>query len=126
MTSVAESALETSTAPTAPSLASRFVGRRYIQLVIVLGALMAIGPLTIDAYLPALPALSAEMGATDSQAQLTITGLLLRLGLGQLLVGPLSDAVGRRKPLLIGLRSEEHTAELQSRQYLVCRLLLER
>jgi MFS transporter, DHA1 family, multidrug resistance protein len=103
MTSVADPALETSTAPTATSLASTFVGRRYLQLVVVLGALMAIGPLTIDTYLPALPQLSAEMGATDSQAQLTITGLLLGLGFGQLIIGPLSDAFGRRRPLLIGL-----------------------
>jgi DHA1 family bicyclomycin/chloramphenicol resistance-like MFS transporter len=102
MTSVAEPLATTVPSPTG-SPADRFVGRRYLQLVLVLGALSAIGPLTIDAYLPALPALSAEMGATDSQAQLTITGLLLGLGLGQLLVGPLSDAVGRRKPLLVGL-----------------------
>src|SRR6476620_7462119 len=63
----------------------------------------AIGPLTIDTYLPALPDLTAEMHATTSQAQLTITGLLLGLGLGQLIIGPLSDSVGRRRPLLIGL-----------------------
>ena len=43
------------------------------------------------------------MGATDAQVQLTITGLLLGLGLGQLFIGPLSDAFGRRRPLLIGL-----------------------
>ena len=74
------------------------MGRRYLQLVLVLGVLSAIGPLTIDAYLPALPELSADMAATDAQVQLTITGLLIGLGLGQLLVGPLSDVVGRRKP----------------------------
>ncbi|HZA74477.1 MAG TPA: multidrug effflux MFS transporter [Propionibacteriaceae bacterium] len=102
MTSVADPALETAR-PHQPSLADRFVGRRYVQLVVVLGALMAIGPLTIDTYLPALPQLSAEMGASDAQAQLTITGLLLGLGLGQLIIGPLSDTVGRRRPLLIGL-----------------------
>jgi MFS transporter, DHA1 family, multidrug resistance protein len=103
MTSVADPALETSNAPTEAPLAAAFVGRRYLKLVVVLGALMAIGPLTIDTYLPALPQLSAEMGATDSQAQFTITGLLLGLGLGQLIIGPLSDAFGRRRPLLIGL-----------------------
>lgn len=102
MTSVADPALETAR-PHQPSLADRFVGRRYVKLVLVLGALMAIGPLTIDTYLPALPQLSAEMGATDAQAQLTITGLLLGLGLGQLVIGPLSDTFGRRRPLLIGL-----------------------
>ena len=100
MTSVADSALED---PAIQSPASTFVGRRYVHLVLVLGAMMAIGPLTIDTYLPALPQLSSEMGATDAQAQLTITGLLVGLGLGQLIIGPLSDAFGRRKPLLIGL-----------------------
>jgi MFS transporter, DHA1 family, multidrug resistance protein len=102
MTSLAEPALETAR-PHEPAPAARFVGRRYVQLVVVLGALMAIGPLTIDTYLPALPQLSEEMGATDAQTQLTITGLLLGLGLGQLIIGPLSDTVGRRRPLLVGL-----------------------
>ena len=99
MTTMAEHTLRSSE----PALADRFVGSRYVRLVLVLGALSSIGPLTIDTYLPALPQLSAEMGATHSQAQLTITGLLLGLGLGQLFIGPWSDAVGRRKPLLLGL-----------------------
>ena len=86
-----------------PSLAEQYVGSRYLKLVLVLGALSAIGPLTIDTYLPALPSLTAQFGATDVQAQTTITGLLVGLGLGQLVIGPLSDAVGRRKPLLLGL-----------------------
>jgi DHA1 family bicyclomycin/chloramphenicol resistance-like MFS transporter len=101
MTSLAEPS--TAVANPRVSLASQFVGRRYVQLVLVLGSLSAIGPLTVDTYLPALPQLTAQLHATDSQAQLTITGLLLGLGLGQLLIGPLSDTVGRRKPLLFGL-----------------------
>ena len=105
MTSVAEPLTTDVAATTAPpsQLGDRYVGRRYVQLVLVLGLLSAIGPLTIDTYLPALPELTDQLGATDSQAQLTITGLLVGLGLGQLVVGPLSDAVGRRKPLLWGL-----------------------
>jgi DHA1 family bicyclomycin/chloramphenicol resistance-like MFS transporter len=91
------------TTSTQRALAEQYVGRRYFQLVVVLGALSAIGPLTVDTYLPALPIIRAEFGATDVQAQATLTGLLLGLGLGQLVVGPLSDAVGRRKPLLLGL-----------------------
>ncbi len=92
------------TVTAAPSdLSSRFVGRKYVQLVLVLGSLSAIGPLTIDTYLPALPELSRQLGATDAQAQATITGLLIGLGFGQLIIGPLSDSVGRRKPLLAGL-----------------------
>jgi DHA1 family bicyclomycin/chloramphenicol resistance-like MFS transporter len=78
-------------------------GRSYLKLVLVLGALIAIGPLTIDTYLPAMPAISDELGATEAQVQGTLTGILLGLGLGQLLVGPLADAVGRRRPLMAGL-----------------------
>jgi DHA1 family bicyclomycin/chloramphenicol resistance-like MFS transporter len=85
------------------SLADRFVGNTYVRLVLVLGALSALGPLTIDTYLPALPALTEDLAATDAQAQLTLTGVLAGIGLGQLIIGPLSDAVGRRRPLLIGL-----------------------
>ena len=105
MTSLVErnARLARSDNPAPSRLGDQFVGRRYLQLVLVLGALSAIGPLTIDTYLPALPQLSEEMGATDAQAQLTITGLLVGLGLGQLIIGPLSDAVGRRRPLLVGL-----------------------
>ena len=100
--------MTTTSAPAAvrssrPDSGDTYVGRRYLQLVLVLGSLSAIGPLTIDTYLPALPTLSAELGASDVQAQTTITGLLLGLGLGQLVIGPLSDAFGRRRPLLIGL-----------------------
>jgi DHA1 family bicyclomycin/chloramphenicol resistance-like MFS transporter len=78
-------------------------GRSYVKFVLVLGALIAIGPLTIDTYLPAMPSIADELGATESQVQGTLTGILLGLGLGQLLVGPLADAVGRRKPLIAGL-----------------------
>lgn len=83
----------------------RYVGKRYVYLVLLLGVLTAIGPLTVDTYLPALPALSKELHASDASAQLTMTGLMLGLGLGQLIIGPLSDSVGRRKPLIIGLLS---------------------
>jgi DHA1 family bicyclomycin/chloramphenicol resistance-like MFS transporter len=102
MTSLADQSVAI-VAPAESSLASRFVGSKYVQLVLVLGALSAIGPLTIDTYLPALPQLTGELHATPAQAQMTITGLLIGLGFGQLIVGPLSDAVGRRKPLLLGL-----------------------
>jgi DHA1 family bicyclomycin/chloramphenicol resistance-like MFS transporter len=78
-------------------------GRRYAQLVLVLGALIALGPLTIDMYLPAFPRIGDELGASDSAVQLTLTGMLLGLAVGQLVIGPLSDAFGRRRPLVIGL-----------------------
>jgi MFS transporter, DHA1 family, multidrug resistance protein len=78
-------------------------GRRYARLVLVLGALIALGPLTIDMYLPAFPRIAADLDATDSAVQLTLTGMLLGLALGQLVIGPLSDAFGRRRPLVVGL-----------------------
>ena len=73
-----------------------------LTMILVLGALVALGPLTIDMYLPALPALTANLATTSSTAQLTLTGTLVGLALGQLVIGPLSDALGRRRPLLAG------------------------
>ena len=69
----------------------------------MLGSLVALGPLTIDMYLPALPAIVDDLGTTSAQVQLTLTGTLAGLALGQLLVGPLSDTFGRRRPLLVGV-----------------------
>jgi MFS transporter, DHA1 family, multidrug resistance protein len=77
--------------------------RRRFVLVLVLGFLSALGPLTIDMYLPSLPTITGELHASAAAVQLTLTGTLAGLGIGQLLVGPLSDAVGRRAPLLIGI-----------------------
>ncbi|WKU02350.1 multidrug effflux MFS transporter [Micromonospora soli] len=77
--------------------------RQRLRLVLVLGSLIAIGPLTIDMYLPALPAITADLHTTSAAVQLTLTGTLAGLALGQLLIGPLSDAVGRRVPLLAGI-----------------------
>ncbi|WP_245645399.1 multidrug effflux MFS transporter [Pseudonocardia acaciae] len=73
-----------------------------LKLVLVLGALIALGPLSIDMYLPALPKIAADLMTTESTIQLTLSGTVLGLGLGQLLVGPLSDAIGRRIPLITG------------------------
>ncbi len=78
-------------------------GRAYLRFVLVLGALIAIGPLTIDTYLPALPSITQDLAASESAVQFTLTGILLGMGLGQLVVGPLADAVGRRRPLIAGL-----------------------
>lgn len=77
--------------------------RQRLRLVLVLGSLIAIGPLTIDMYLPALPAIARDLHTTSAAVQLTLTGTLAGLALGQLVIGPLSDAVGRRLPLLAGI-----------------------
>jgi MFS transporter, DHA1 family, multidrug resistance protein len=73
---------------------------RMIRRVLVLGALTALGPLTIDLYLPAFPDIAGDLGATEAQVQLTLTGTLLGFAVGQLILGPWSDAVGRRRPLI--------------------------
>src|SRR5690242_13101751 len=80
-------------APPAPSMG---------RLALMLGAFVALGPLTIDMYLPSLPTIRQQLGTTSATVQLTLTGTLVGLALGQLVIGPLSDAVGRRKPLLAG------------------------
>ena len=73
-----------------------------LRLVLVLGAFIALGPLTIDMYLPALPTITDELLTTSATVQLTLTGTLLGLGLGQLVIGPLADRFGRKRPLLAG------------------------
>lgn len=72
-------------------------------VVVVLAVLLGIQPVTTDLYLPALPALTGSFSAPMSQAQLTLSALLLAFGVSQLVWGPLSDRFGRRPILLIGL-----------------------
>ncbi|HYI33194.1 MAG TPA: multidrug effflux MFS transporter [Glaciibacter sp.] len=71
-------------------------------LVLTLGLLAATAPLSLDAYLPALPAIATEFGVSAQQAQLSFTACLLGLGVGQILAGPLGDRWGRRGPMLAG------------------------
>jgi DHA1 family bicyclomycin/chloramphenicol resistance-like MFS transporter len=73
------------------------------RLILLLGVMVALGPLTIDMYLPALPNIADDYGVSSSVVQLTLTGTLAGLGLGQLIVGPLSDSLGRRRPLMAGI-----------------------
>jgi len=68
-----------------------------------LSLIASLGPFQFDTYLPALPALMLFMHTTDTMVQLTITASLLGMASGQLFVGPLIDALGRRRPLLIAL-----------------------
>ena len=73
------------------------------RLTLVLGAVMALGPLAIDMYLPALPALQAEFAASASRVQHTLSAYLFGMAAGQLAFGPLADRFGRKPPLLGGL-----------------------
>ena len=72
-------------------------------LVILLGALTAMGPVAIDMYLPSLPAIGAGLHATASQTQATVSAFLAGMGIGQFFYGPASDRLGRRGPVLFGV-----------------------
>src|SRR3954447_19084747 len=82
---------------------SEKASRGRLRLILMLGALSAFAPLSIDMYLPALPALSTHFETGASEVQLTLSSFFLGLALGQAILGPLSDALGRRRPLLAGL-----------------------
>lgn len=72
-------------------------------LIIILGLLTAFGPFSIDMYLPALPEISNDFNTSTSNTQLTLTLFMIGLAIGQVFVGPLSDFIGRKKPLMIAL-----------------------
>ncbi|MGW8435167.1 multidrug effflux MFS transporter [Nocardiopsis sp. NPDC055879] len=69
----------------------------------VLGVLTATGPLATDMYLPAFPQITRDLGTSEAQIGLTLTAIMLGLAAGQLVIGPMSDAWGRRRPLLVGV-----------------------
>jgi DHA1 family bicyclomycin/chloramphenicol resistance-like MFS transporter len=98
MTAIQERAADAATGRPTPAVPPPGAARTALTL----GAFVALGPLTIDMYLPALPSMTRDLGTTAATAQLTLTGTLVGLALGQLVLGPLSDAYGRRRPLLAG------------------------
>jgi DHA1 family bicyclomycin/chloramphenicol resistance-like MFS transporter len=76
---------------------------RHIRLLLIVGGITALAPAGMDIYLPGLPGLTDDLGASPSAAQLTVSAYLLGLLVGQLVAGPASDVLGRRRPLLAGL-----------------------
>lgn len=79
-------------------------GRRAgLVMTLVLGGLTALPPLSMDMYLPALPEVTSALGSPAATIQLTLTACLMGMALGQLIVGPMSDRWGRRRPLLVGM-----------------------
>jgi len=74
-----------------------------LQIAFLLGSLSLLGPFTIDTYLPAFPTIVEEFHTSASLVQVSLTTCLLGLALGQLIIGPMSDVQGRRKPLIIFL-----------------------
>ncbi|ALO07907.1 Putative bicyclomycin resistance protein [Streptomyces venezuelae] len=87
-------------APAGPVTAARRVG---LLVTLVLGGLTALPPLSMDMYLPALPEVTGALHAPAATVQLTLTACLAGMALGQLVVGPMSDKWGRRRPLLAGM-----------------------
>ena len=73
------------------------------RTILILGALSAFGPLAIDFYLPAFPAMALAFGTDEKHVQLTLAAYFLGLSIGQLAYGPVADRFGRRIPLLIGV-----------------------
>ena len=84
-------------------------------LAIVLGLLTILGPISMYLYLPVLPAHTAELQSMTSVAPLTITAVCWASPIGQLVAGPLSDRLGRRMPLLIGVVGYTHRTRVTAR-----------
>ncbi len=75
----------------------------FLRNAVVLGLISAIGPFAIDMYLPALPTIAADLGASTAATQMTLMAFFISLGVCQIVYGPISDMVGRRPPLYFGL-----------------------
>ncbi len=72
-------------------------------LILILGFIAALGPFSIDMYLPGFPTIAEDLGTGISQVSLTLTSYFIGISVGQLIYGPLLDRFGRKKPLMIGL-----------------------
>jgi len=76
---------------------------KFLRIAVVLGLLSAIGPFAIDMYLPALPSIGEDLHAGTAAVQMSLLIFFLSMGFGQIVVGPISDMVGRKAPLYAGL-----------------------
>ncbi|MCE6990850.1 multidrug effflux MFS transporter [Dyadobacter sp. CY323] len=77
--------------------------KTYFFLILILGSLTALGPFSIDMYLPGFPAIAKDLHTTAAKVSLSLSGFFIGISFGQLLYGPLLDRFGRKKPLFIGL-----------------------
>ena len=77
--------------------------QKYIQIILILGSLTALGPFSIDMYLPGFSAIAKDLNTTVNNVSLSLSAYFIGISAGQLLYGPLLDRFGRKKPLYIGL-----------------------
>ena len=77
--------------------------KQYLSLILILGSLTALGPFSIDMYLPAFPVIAKDLNTTTEQVAVSLSSFFIGISLGQLLYGPLLDRFGRKKPLCLGL-----------------------
>ena len=91
------------TRPTSPTDLPRPTGEAYYRLAMILGALTAMGPLAIDMYLPALPAIARDLNTSAASVQVSLAVYFIGIAAGQAFYGPLSDRWGRKPALYFGL-----------------------
>lgn len=77
--------------------------KQYFSLILILGSLTALGPFSIDMYLPAFPVIAKDLNTSTEQVAISLSSFFIGISLGQLLYGPLLDRFGRKKPLCLGL-----------------------
>jgi DHA1 family bicyclomycin/chloramphenicol resistance-like MFS transporter len=77
--------------------------KKYTSLILILGSLTALGPFSIDMYLPAFPVIAKDLHTSTEQVAISLSSFFIGISLGQLLYGPLLDRFGRKKPLCLGL-----------------------
>src|SRR5689334_2273940 len=77
--------------------------KRKFYLILILGLLSAIGPLSIDMYLPAFPEIARNLHTDVSQVMLSLSSFFIGISAGQMIYGPLLERFGRKKPLYVGL-----------------------
>jgi DHA1 family bicyclomycin/chloramphenicol resistance-like MFS transporter len=76
---------------------------KYIKLIFILGSLTALGPFSIDMYLPGFEGIANDLNTTVAKVSMTLSSYFIGISAGQLLYGPLLDRFGRKKPLFVGI-----------------------
>ncbi|MGN8246618.1 multidrug effflux MFS transporter [Cellulomonas soli] len=102
----------TSATPTDGAVPEATAPRSLTKYVLLLGSMCALPAISTDIYLPSLPEVARDLHTSSTAAQLTMTGMLIGAAVGQLVVGPLSDRFGRRRPVLVGVAAHIVTSLL--------------